>query len=565
MKKVIKGKQIIIIGIISLLATGIILSSNWNYFLQNNDNNNRLVSSYQLNTNENIYTKYSQEESSIMFQINVLKSAISRNNIMYQQYNNVFKHNINYVRIQRNTIRNRINVANSSIKHEIDILNNMKNIVYNHPYNYLKFFQNKNYTLPQIVSQKQINHSYSLNNIKTYSQNINDSNTSVKNISYQSEEAAIGIGAITSIASASKTLIFSKLHFDYGSVYYFSSNLDNLSTNDQAKSNINLTNIQPTVASQNKFINYKKTDNTNLSNFDPFDPIKATSNLFNIYHFLKRNNLSLILGFAGGTISVIALGSIAAGVWRSSKKFSTNSNRVNVLIKNVFEAEGVERQMSLTSFNRQIVRHALKVERPNLRRATTQEISYNLNAYITYKKRTVIKQQIFDDMLLSVDVENVNTNLLGLKDGEKTTSNGWYKMPTFEVTEFNNLSNIQKDQIRNHISSLNELINAIPARNENGAIGTAMGRDIAAEIFNDYREVVSAHIGHLQTLLDTTATTAAVDSNKTFITEGIIRNYYQRFIHNTKLRKDDSTDISHISSIEEVLDNLGDIAEYGAP
>ena len=568
MIKVIKGKQIIIIGIISLLATGIILSSNWNYFIQNNDNNNHLVSSYQLNTNENIYTKYSQEESSIMFQINVLNSAISRNNIMYQQYNNVFKHNINYVRIQRNTIRNRINVANSSIKHEIDILNNMKNIVYNHPYNYLKFFQSKNYTLPQIVSQKQINHSYSLNNIKTYTQNINNSNTSVKNISYQSEEATIGIGAITSITSASKTLIFSKVHFNYGSVYYFSSNLNNLSTNYQAKVNISLTNIQPTAVSQNKFINYKKTNNTNLSNVNP---VKVTSDLFNIYHFMKRNQLALILGFVGGTITVTALGALAVGGWRISKKYSGNVERVNLLINNAFEAGGVQRPMSLTSFNKQIVRHAISVEMPTLPKATQDNIKASLLLYITYKKNTsasVFDQQTFDDIINCMNITDVNHNLFDLKNGEKTTSNGWYKMPVFEQNEYNNLSDVQKTEINGDIDWFSSLISRLPSKSDEGAIIDIAGRDIAIDIFNDLREVASAHLEHLQTLINTAAT--PVDESENTIVQIAYtipdeRSNVSNFLRTTRLRKEDPTDISHIPNIENLLQNLEDIAEYGTP
>ena len=567
MNKLINRRHIIIIGIISLLATGIILSSNWNYFIQNNENNNHLVSSYQINTEANIYTKYSQEENSIMFQINVLKSAIKKNNIMYQQYNNIFKHNINYIHIQRNMIRNRINVANSSIKHEIDILNNMENIVYNHPYNYLKFFQGKNYTLPQIVSQIQINHSYSLNNIKTYTQNINNSNTSVKNISYQSEEAMIGIGAITSIASASKTLIFSKVHFDYGSVYYFSSNLNNLSTNDQAKSDINLTNIQPTGSSQNKFINYKKTDNTNLSNFDP---IKATSNLFNIYHFLKKNRLTLILGFVGGTISVAALGFLAAAVRRSSKKYSARLESMDKLITDVFES--VERPMNLISFRRQIIRHARYIERPELSRVTKSDINVSINEYVNVKKRDAGNIAIYNAVRENLNTENVRPDSIQLETGETTTINGWFKIPVFEKVDYTKLTRDDKESILIQINDFKNLINRLPSNSEKGLIRNTMGSDIAAEIFRDFREVAIAHIDFLRSineddmpfeaLQQSTALEASAD-NQVAETQRALPNFHTEFWKNTKLRKDNPADVSHIPSIDRLLNDLESIAEYG--
>ena len=59
---------------------------------------------------------------------------------MYKSYNKVFAHNISYIKNQKNSIKNRISKANSSIKHEIDILNTMSDIILNHPYNYLQFY-----------------------------------------------------------------------------------------------------------------------------------------------------------------------------------------------------------------------------------------------------------------------------------------------------------------------------------------------------------------------------------------------------------------------------------------
>ena len=150
----IKKHQMLIIGIISLVATGTILSSNWKHFIKNSKNKNIIHTSYQINSSSSVYDKYESERTNIMFQINILKSAIKRNNIMYQQYNTIFKNNISYVKLQKSSIEEKIGIANSSIIHELNILENMKTILRNHPFNYMTIFENKNYTLTQIVSQK---------------------------------------------------------------------------------------------------------------------------------------------------------------------------------------------------------------------------------------------------------------------------------------------------------------------------------------------------------------------------------------------------------------------------
>ena len=327
MKKLIRGKQILIIGIISLVATGVILSSNWSYFIQNNDNNNTALNSYQINTGNSNYIKFNQEEENIMFQINVLKSAISRNNIMYRQYNNVFKSNISYVHLQKSMIRNRIKIANSSIKYEIDVLNNMKSIIHNHPYNYLKFFQSKNYTLPQIVSQNGINSSSSLGNITTNIKNINKSNASVNSIAYQSEEAVIGAKAISSIVSSAKTLIFSKSHFDYSNLYYFSKESNNLSTINKLN-NIKKTTKTSNSYAQNRFINNSKYNSYNKSNKSKHRFI-FFSNSASIISTVINNPALIAVPVAGAALVSTAVG-IGYFVYRHKKMIAGRRDQTNV-------------------------------------------------------------------------------------------------------------------------------------------------------------------------------------------------------------------------------------------
>ena len=307
MKKEISVKQILVIGIISLLATGIILSSNWSYFIKNNDTNNNALASYQISGN-NFYSNYRKNEGSILFQINVLKSAIRRNNFMYKSYSKVFAHNISYIKNQKSSMKNRISIANSSIKHELDILNTMNNIIINHPYNYLKFFQSKNYTLPGIISQSNnnISSSSSINNIETFRSSTNKSNTTISNISYQSEEAAIGIGSISSMISGAKTLIFSKVNFNYNNIYYFSTYTDNLTTLNQFKNTYISSNSQNS-AKNNQFI---KNNDTNSLN-------QTTNNLTfsflhnNIIDYIK-NKPYVVAAPLGGLLALV--GGVVTGV-----------------------------------------------------------------------------------------------------------------------------------------------------------------------------------------------------------------------------------------------------------
>ena len=287
-----------------MVSAGIILSSNWNYFIKSNQKNNIELNSYQISATSDIYTKYNQEASDISFQINVLRSSISKNNIMKQQYDNVFKHNISYNHLQKNTIRNKIRIANYTISHELDVLNTMRNIIHSHPYNYLKFFREKNYTIPEIVSPKILNTSKSANDIKTNTNNINNSNISTNSITYQSEEAAIGIHAISSIISCSKMLIFSKVNFNYNSIYYFSSNLNKISTVGAALNVTSDSQKLESVKSKNQLLNYGKTNGSQISSGYTKNKSKNKKNTrwTLIKHFLKKEDVLISSLVAGASL-----------------------------------------------------------------------------------------------------------------------------------------------------------------------------------------------------------------------------------------------------------------------
>ena len=305
--KKLKRDRILIFYIILLLSAGSILSSNWSYFIKNKHSHNDNISSYKINILKNYYVNYFKEEANIQIQINILNGAIKKNSLIYKQYNDVFKNNINYIHTQRNNIINKIRNANYSINHEIDILNNMKIIINNHPYDYLTIFQSKNYVIPVITRQKTINNYSIFNDIKTKEHNINNTNKTIKNISYQSEEATVGIGAISSIMSSLKTLIFSKKHFNYNSVYYYSSKLNNLLTinnsNQIGNKMLNITNSNIKINDHNNINKIYK--NTLLFSKNKQKLGKKVINYLKLYKFEDSACSALILGVIGGSISFL--------------------------------------------------------------------------------------------------------------------------------------------------------------------------------------------------------------------------------------------------------------------
>ena len=343
MKKILNIKRIFIIGIISLVSIGIMLSSNWNYFIRNNANNNTALNSYQISSKNSFTDNYNEEVHSIVFQINILKSAIKRNNFMYKSYSKVFAHNISYIKNQKNSTKNRISIANSSIKHEIDILSSMNNIILNHPYNYLKFFQSKNYTLPEIVSQSNRNVSSSLDSIETYTSATNKLNPTVSNISYQSEEAVIGIGSISSLITGAKTLIFSKVNYNYNNIYYFSTYTDNLTTLNQFKNTYTSSNSQ-NIVKNNQFIENNNTNSSNQTNNNLTFSILHN----NVIDYIK-NKPYVVAAPLGGLLTLI-IGGVVTGViihkYRKRVKAKLETNRQEEEATNIIVSDNEHEPLS---------------------------------------------------------------------------------------------------------------------------------------------------------------------------------------------------------------------------
>ena len=85
MNKKLKRKQMLIIGIISLVSAGTVLSCNWNYFSRSkNDNENKSLINYSISSNSDTFIRHNQEIANINFQINVLRSTINKNKTMFK-------------------------------------------------------------------------------------------------------------------------------------------------------------------------------------------------------------------------------------------------------------------------------------------------------------------------------------------------------------------------------------------------------------------------------------------------------------------------------------------------
>ena len=145
-----------------------------------------------------------------MLQINILNSLIIKNNFIFVNTNKIFSNNINYISGQRKNIKKRINFANFSLMKERNILYNMKNLLNNHKYNYLYFFQLHKYYLPKITTIGQNNKINSIFDIKNNTSKLNKQNANINNISAQSKEELIGVKSINSLVSSSKNFILFK-------------------------------------------------------------------------------------------------------------------------------------------------------------------------------------------------------------------------------------------------------------------------------------------------------------------------------------------------------------------
>ena len=248
----IKRKIIISLIILIILVSFSICIGN--LFFNSFDINKNIRNKPEVKIDDNNYSlNYTSENKNILFQIDILKNTILNNNSLLKNYNRVFNHNINYIRYQKNILNIKNDIANSSIKHELNILNQMKNIMNNHHYNYLKFFRNNNYYIPKIFINSDKKVSNKMTNIKTYSSKLDKKSTSINSIFYQSEEAVVGIKNTKILISSTKLLILSKVNFGNCRILYFSKYLNNLATYNKFTNTYN-SYVKRQTSTRNKFI-----------------------------------------------------------------------------------------------------------------------------------------------------------------------------------------------------------------------------------------------------------------------------------------------------------------------
>ena len=233
-------------------------------FIENTSAKNNIIKIIKKNSlinTKNCNSKWINEAKNINSKINILNAALNNNKTICVDYNIIYSNSIYYNILQKKNIENKIYDSNLSIIKELKILYKMQNIINNHPYNYLEFFQAKCYSVPKIYLNRE-NKSDIISNIKTYNYKINRNSENLSNISFQSEEALIGFGNINSEVSSTKSLVFSKININYNNIFYFSSYLNNLvSLNLLAKNHYSfLSNLFPnrSIFINKDKINYKQ-------------------------------------------------------------------------------------------------------------------------------------------------------------------------------------------------------------------------------------------------------------------------------------------------------------------
>ena len=238
-------------GISLIIASSFILAYGMNQHIKKTKN---IITIPNYKTiNNNYYGNYDTENEKILFQINILKSSVRQNNFMLHNYNKIFGHNINYILNQNKILYKEIGAANLSLNKEIKDLFDIKNIIQNHKYNYLEWFQNKNYCIPEISLKKYSDKFIPINNIKAYSKNIIKHTSSLNNIFYQSEEMVVGIKNTKILISSTKLLILSKVNFGNCRILYFSKYLNNLATYNKFTNTYN-SYVKNQTSTRNKFI-----------------------------------------------------------------------------------------------------------------------------------------------------------------------------------------------------------------------------------------------------------------------------------------------------------------------
>ena len=257
------------------------------------------------------YIDYQNENKNILFQIKILKYALTQNITLYKEYKKIFSKNINYVPSIKNVINGKVNTANTSIEKEISILYNMQDIVKIHPYNYLKLFRINNYSVPKISIYNSKKNQFYLKKIETYSYKINKSYLDMNNISYQSEEDLVGIHSMASFFSFSKSFIFSKIHNSWNNILFFSTYLDNLANCNRLENEKTAENSS--LIKNNNFINK---NNKYIKNHSG----KKNSYNSNIKHISGKSYIIAIPFICVGLIAALIMGKNSP--WVISKIYS---------------------------------------------------------------------------------------------------------------------------------------------------------------------------------------------------------------------------------------------------
>ena len=312
-------KKLVFFLIVSILFTNFIFSCNRNIHSKKN-NYVGVVPTNNINYDDSI--TYRTELKNILHQINYLKNAMNQNNYILEYYKKVFSSNINYVWKQACRIKNKINIANSSIVNELNSIYNVKKIIISHPYNYSFFLKKDNYCLPYIHQNNSKKVKSKLVNIEIFTNCINKPKININNISYQSEESFVGIKSMTSILSCTKSLVFDKINVNYDDIYYFSKYHNNL-----IPINNYIATPSKNIVSTNQFINKS---NTNIK----VGWISQQTSLFNknsIGNYITNKPYVAILPFLFGIgVIIIILGGTKNGNRIIRKKIE---KKLRVLIR----------------------------------------------------------------------------------------------------------------------------------------------------------------------------------------------------------------------------------------
>ena len=553
MKKKFKNKQLFIIGIVSFVSLGIMLSCNKDYFSSNKNIKSINSYDYKINKSNNDTVEYNQEIININFQINVLKSALSKNKNMLDEYNKVYKVNISYKNLQSNYINNKIKIANSTIIKEWIILNNMKKIIINHPFNYLSIFQDKNYKISNIVYKNATNKLYSMNNIKSYNSNIIKSNVSIKTISYQSEEATLGLGSISSILSSSKMLFLSKVHLDYSGIYYYSNFLNNLSTLNGRKLILN-----EHIKNDNVFLNDKSLKNTK-SDKASRETLSILYDGYNIYKFAKKHKVPIIISivsapaafgiglilYAGykyekmlidnslknqdaienslnesvqSNIERNILGgadsSSSSSISGSLGKYISNNAEAERFINNLYESKNIkDKLVTIAQFREELMDYGIIAWNPIKPTVTSVETYiqreiedtenknqnfdlYNINEKVVHKNNS----QSLSGMVDFLDNRQMENNHTYPK-----TDYGWFKIPTFENIDKSKLTPNQRHFISDQFESFQIFLESIPIMNMT-ELNPSSEKIISKQILMDLRQLHAKYYSFLHSINGTLPT-----------------------------------------------------------